>query len=153
MKPKDINHQNELRFYYLDSIKLDNILLYGNSVPAGPSSPVQDFLDMDLNLHDFLVKNPSDTFCVKAIGNSMINANINSGDVMIVDKAIKPQNNDIVLAMLDGEFTVKHIRINENQLYLMPANNNYQPITINAEMDFKIWGVVTYIIQKANSRI
>ena len=86
-------------------------MLYGDSVPAGPSSTVEDFLDMDLNLHDFLVKNPSDTFYVKAIGNSMIDANINSGDVMIVDKAIKPQNNDIVLAMLDGEFTVKHIRI------------------------------------------
>ena len=93
-------------------------MLYGDSVPAGPSSTVEDFLDMDLNLHDFWLK-IHQIHLVKAIGNSMIDANINSGDVMIVDKAIKPQNNDIVLAMLDGEFAVKHIRINENQLYLM----------------------------------
>lgn len=127
--------------------------MFGDAVPAGAPSPAQDYLDMDLNLHDFLVQNPADTFCVRAIGDSMIDANIQSGDVMVVDKALEPSNNDIVLAVLDGEFTVKHIRKSEGELYLMPANENYQPIKITEGVDFKVWGVVTFIIQKANTRI
>lgn len=127
--------------------------MFGDAVPAGAPSPAQDYLDMDLNLHDFLVQNPADTFCVRAIGDSMIDANIQSGDVMVVDKALEPSNNDIVLAVLDGDFTVKHIRKSEGELYLMPANENYQPIKITEGVDFKVWGVVTFIIQKANTRI
>ena len=150
MKPKLINTNDKLAFYALDNSKLDKIPMFGDAVPAGPSSPANNYLDMDLNLHDFLVQNPADTFCVRAIGDSMIDANIQSGDVMVVDKALEPKNNDIVLAVLDGEFTVKHIRINEGELYLMPANNNYQPLKITSEVDFKVWGVVTFVIQKAN---
>ena len=150
MKPKLINTNDKLAFYALDNSKLDNIPMFGDSVPAGPTSAAQDYLDLDLNLHDFLVQNPADTFCVRAIGDSMIDANIQSGDVMVVDKALEPRNNDIVLAVLDGEFTVKHIRISEGELYLMPANNNYQPLKITSEVDFKVWGVVTFVIKKAN---
>ena len=127
--------------------------MFGDAVPAGAASPAQDYLDMDLNLYGFLVQNPADTFCVRAIGNSMIDANIQSGDVMVVDKALNPSNNDIVLAVLDGDFTVKKIRKSEGELYLMPANENYQPIKITKDVDFKVWGVVTFIIQKANTRI
>tara|TARA_B110000467_G_C18262973_1_gene447452 strand:- start:433 stop:897 length:465 start_codon:yes stop_codon:yes gene_type:complete len=153
MKPKLINSNNKLAFYAMDDSKLSEIPMYGDAVPAGSPSPAQDYLDMDLNLHDFLVQNPADTFCVRAIGDSMIDANIQSGDVMVVDKALEPSNNDIVLAVLDGEFTVKHIRKSEGELYLMPANENYQPIKITEGVDFKVWGVVTFIIQKANTRI
>ena len=152
MKPKLIKSINKLAFYALDKSKLDDIPIFGDAVPAGPTSPIHDYLDMDLNLHDFLVQNPADTFCVRAIGDSMIDANIQSGDVMIVDKALEPKNNDIVLAILNGEFTVKHIRKSDGELYLMPANNNYQPLKITSEVDFKVWGVVTFIIQKANNR-
>lgn len=153
MKPKLINSNNKLAFYALDNSKLNEIPMFGDAVPAGAPSPAQDYLDMDLNLHDFLVQNPADTFCVRAIGDSMIDANIQSGDVMVVDKALEPSNNDIVLAVLDGDFTVKHIRKSEGELYLMPANENYQPIKITEGVDFKVWGVVTFIIQKANTRI
>ena len=152
MKPKLINSNKKLAFYALDNSKLDDIPIFGDAVPAGPTSPTNDYLDMDLNLHEFLVQNPADTFCVRAIGDSMIDANIQSGDVMVVDKALEPKNNDIVLAVFDGEFTVKHIRKSEGELYLMPANNNYQPLKVTSEVDFKVWGVVTFIIQKANTR-
>ena len=152
MKSKPINSKNKLDFYALDNSKLEDIPMFGDAVPAGPTSPTHDYLDVDLNLHDFLVQNPADTFCVRAIGDSMINANIKSGDVMVVDKALEPKNNDIVLAVLDGEFTVKHIRKSEGELYLMPANKNYQPLKITSEVDFKVWGVVTFVIQKANTR-
>ena len=79
----------------------------------------------------------------------MLGANIRSGDVMVVDRALDPINNSIVLAVLDGDFTVKRIRKNQNDLYLMPANENYQPLKITKEMDFQVWGVVTFIIHKA----
>ena len=108
-------------------------------------------LDMDLNLHDYLVKHPSATFCVKAIGDSMIDAGIKSSDVMVVDRALTPKNNDIILAIINGEFTVKRIKKNDNELYLMPANENYHPMKITKDMDFQVWGVVTFIIHKANA--
>ena len=104
---------------------------------------------MDLNLHEYLVQNPAATFCVRVVGDSMLGANIRSGDVMVVDRALDPINNSIVLAVLDGDFTVKRIRKNQNDLYLMPANENYQPLKITEEMDFQVWGVVTFIIHKA----
>ena len=113
-------------------------------------SPADDYLDMDLNLHDYLIKHPSATFCVKAIGDSMIDAGIKSSDVMVVDRALTPKNNDIILAVIDGEFTVKRIKKNNNELYLMPANENYRPVKITKDMDFQVWGVVTFIIHKAN---
>lgn len=138
-----------MAFYSIEEAHLDQVLLYADAVPAGPPSASSDCLDMDVNLHSYLVKHPEATFCVRAIGDSMIDANINSGDVMVVDRAIEPSNNTIVLAVLDGEFTVKRIKKSEGELYLMPANDSYQPMRITQEMDFKIWGVVTFVIHKA----
>ena len=81
----------------------------------------------------------------------MIDAGINNSDVMVVDRALTPKNNDIILAVINGEFTVKRIKKNEDELYLMPANDNYKPIKITEEMNFQVWGVVTFIIHKANA--
>ena len=78
----------------------------------------------------------------------MQNAGIFSGDVMVVDRALEPKNNTIVLAVLDGEFTVKRIQKKERQLFLNPENETFKPIQITEEMDFKVWGVVTHIIHK-----
>jgi DNA polymerase V len=79
----------------------------------------------------------------------MKDAGIQSGDIMIVDKSLEPQNRSIVLAVIDGEFTVKRVNVNDDALYLMPENSNFSPIKITEEMDFQVWGVVTYIIHKA----
>ena len=151
MKFKFLNTNKDLVFYSVEDVSLDNVPLYGDGVPAGFPSPADDYLDMDLNLHDYLVQHPSATFCVKAIGDSMVDAGIQNSDVMVVDRALTPKNNDIVLAVIDGEFTVKHIKKNNDELYLMPANENYRPIKITPEMNFQVWGVVTFIIHKANA--
>ena len=151
MKFKFLNTNKQLSFYTIEDSTLDNIPLYSDSVPAVFPSPADDYLDMDLNLHDYLVQHPSATFCVKAIGDSMIDAGINNSDVMVVDRALTPKNNDIILAVINGEFTVKRIKKNEDELYLMPANDNYKPIKITEEMNFQVWGVVTFIIHKANA--
>ena len=79
----------------------------------------------------------------------MKDAGIQSGDVMIVDRSLEPKNRSIVLAVIDGDFTVKRVNVNDNELYLMPENDTFTPIKITEEMDFQIWGVVTFIIHKA----
>lgn len=151
MKFKFLNTNDKLNFYTIEDSSLEGVPLYGDAVPAGFPSPADDYLDMDLNLHDYLVQHPSATFCVKAIGDSMVDAGIKSSDVMVVDRALTPKNNDIVLAVVNGEFTVKRIKKNEDELYLMPANENYRPMKITEDMDFQVWGVVTFIIHKANA--
>ena len=151
MKFKFLNTNNKLNFYTIEDFSLGDIPLYGDAVPAGFPSPADDYLDMDLNLHDYLVQHPSATFCVKAIGDSMVDAGIKSSDVMVIDRALTPKNNDIILAVIDGEFTVKRINKNDEELYLIPANENYRPVKITEDMDFQVWGVVTFIIHKANA--
>ena len=79
----------------------------------------------------------------------MKDAGIKSGDVMIVDRSLEPKNRSIVLAVINGEFTVKRVNVNEKELYLMPENDSFNPIKITEEMDFQVWGVVTFIIHKA----
>jgi len=146
-KLKNIHKGQHLSFYSLDSDVLD-IPFYQSNVPAGFPSPAEDFMDLDLNLQAYLVQHPSATFCVRVTGDSMQNAGIFSGDVMVVDRALEPKNNTIVLAVLDGEFTVKRIQKKGSQLFLKPENQTFKPIEITEEMDFKVWGVVTHIIHK-----
>ena len=148
MKIKPLKSGDKLEFYNLETYKLNTISLFEGSVPAGFPSPADDAMDLDLNLHDYLVRNPAQTFCVKAIGESMKDAGIQSGDVMLVDRVIEPENRSIVLAVIDSEFTVKRVNVSDKKLYLMPENENFTPIEITQEMDFKVWGVVTYVIHK-----
>ena len=146
-KLKNIYKNQDLSFYSLDNDVL-SIPFYESKVPAGFPSPAEDFMDLDLNLQEYLVQHPSATFCVRVTGDSMQNAGIFSGDVMVVDRALEPKNNTIVLAVLDGEFTVKRIQKKGRQLFLKPENEAFKPIQITEEMDFKVWGVVTHIIHK-----
>ena len=150
MKIKPLKCTDNLVFFAVDGvITSSSIPVFSDSVQAGFPSPAEDHMDMDLNLNDYLVKNPSATFCVKAIGESMKDAGIKSGDIMIVDKSLDPKNRSIVLAVINGEFTVKRVNMSDNTLYLMPENSSFSPIRITEEMDFQVWGVVTYIIHKA----
>ena len=125
-----------------------DIPFYQSNVSAGFPSPAEDFMELDLNLQEYLVQHPSATFCVKVTGDSMQNAGIFSGDVMVVDRALEPKNKTIVLAVLDGEFTVKRIHKKGDLLFLNPENDNFKPIEITQEIYFKVWGVVTHIIHK-----
>tara|TARA_B100000795_G_scaffold92343_1_gene67476 strand:- start:134 stop:586 length:453 start_codon:yes stop_codon:yes gene_type:complete len=149
MKLKHIKHTDVLDIYAVEESTLSNIPMFADSVQAGFPSLAEDYMDLDLNLQDHLIQNPSATFCVRANGESMKGAGIQSGDIMLVDKSLTPKNRSIVLAVIDGEFTVKRVNVNEKELYLMPENENFPPIKITEEMDFQVWGVVTYIIHKA----
>ena len=122
--------------------------IYSNKVTAGFPSPADDHIEGKLDLNTHLIKHPSATFCVRVTGESMRNAGIFSGDVMVIDRALEPKNNSIVLAVLNGEFTVKRICKKGSELYLKPENKHFQSIQINEEMDFQVWGVVTHVIHK-----
>ncbi|MEI6127641.1 MAG: translesion error-prone DNA polymerase V autoproteolytic subunit [Pseudomonadota bacterium] len=123
-------------------------VLYSAQVSAGFPSPAEDYIDKKLDLNEHLIKHPAATFFVKVEGNSMINAGIHSGDMLIVDRALEPADKKIVIAVLNGEMTVKRIRKIKDKLYLMPENDTYQPTEITEDSAFQIWGVVTNVIHK-----
>ena len=117
-------------------------------INAGFPSPADDHTDIELDLNEHLIKHPSATFYVYARGNSMINSGIYDGDLLIVDRSLSPRLKSVIIAVIDGEFTVKRITRINKKLYLLPDNDSYEPIKITSSMKFEVWGVVTYTIHK-----
>ena len=122
------------------------VTLYSNSVCAGFPSPASDYLEGEIDLNRYLIKNPPATFIVKSQGNCMLQAGIHSGDLLIVDKSIKPKNNSIVIASIDGDLTVKRIKVSGKRSLLTSGNKDYVNVKINNESDIFIWGIVTKVI-------
>ena len=122
--------------------------IYSETIQAGFPSPASDYIEQRLDLNDFLIKHPSATFFVKAKGDSMIDAGIHDGDILIVDKALEPKNNSIIIAVINSEFTVKRFRKIKDDYYLIPENINYKAIKLTEDMDFMVWGVVTNVIHE-----
>ncbi|MEC7886035.1 MAG: translesion error-prone DNA polymerase V autoproteolytic subunit [Pseudomonadota bacterium] len=120
--------------------------LYGSKVAAGFPSPADDFMDTQLDLNEYLIKNTAATFFVRVSGDSMLGAGIHDGDLLIVDRSLEPQIGKIVIAAVNSELTVKRYTQKDGQVYLSPENDNYQPIPINAEDGIHVWGVVTNVI-------
>lgn len=118
------------------------------SVPAGFPSPADDYMDKKLDLNEYLIQHPAATFFVRVKGESMIQAGIHSGDILIVNRAIEPEDGKVVIAAIDGELTVKRILKRDGKLYLAAENPDYNLIEVNPEQSFMIWGVVTYVIHK-----
>lgn len=117
-------------------------------IKAGFPSPAQDFMDLAIDLNKELVKHPASTFYGRVKGDSMIDAGIYDGDILIIDKSLDPKDGDMAVCYIDGEFTIKYIKIEKNAIDLIPANNNYKPVTVTPENEFQIWGIVTYSIKK-----
>ena len=115
-------------------------------VSAGFPSPAEDYLEGKLDLNSHLIKHPAATFFVRVTGDSMIDAGIHSGDLVIVDRALEPVDGNVVIAVINGELTVKRIRRIKDRLLLIPDNKNYEALEIDEEMAFEVWGVVTHVI-------
>ena len=120
--------------------------LYLSPVRAGFPSPADDYIEKQLDLNEHLIKHPAATFILKAIGNSMINAGIFPGDLLIVDRSIEATNNKIVVAVLNGEFTVKRLKKRQGKITLVADNPNFPPIEIIDNTDFEVWGVVAHVL-------
>lgn len=119
---------------------------YMVSVAAGFPSPGEDYVEGKIDLNRHLIKNPAATFLVRVVGNSMIEAGIHSGDTLLVDRSLSPSDQKIVIAVLNGELTVKRMHYEQKRLYLMPANPDYPAIAIDEGMELQVWGVVTNVI-------
>jgi DNA polymerase V len=129
-----------------DSVTIDNRPIYSAMVPAGFPSPADDHLEGSLNLHEFMVRRPAATFFCRASGDSMREAGIHDGDIMVVDRSIEPHGGDVVVATISGELTVKRLRHSDNGWLLAPANSAYPSILIDHSEGIQVWGVVTYAI-------
>ena len=116
--------------------------LYSCKISAGFPSPADDHLEKKLDLNNHLIKHPAATFFVRVNGDSMINAGINDNDILIVDRSLKPSHGKIVIAVVDGQMTVKRLHKRSGKLILMPENNHFKPIEITESMTVEIWGVV-----------
>jgi len=120
----------------------------GSRISAGFPSPADDFIENSLDLNLELIKNPAATFFVRVSGSSMKDAGIFDGDILIVDRSLRPANRKIVIAILNGELLVKRLCIRDDQYILMPENKNYSPIYLTNDSDLNIWGVVTNVIHR-----
>lgn len=146
MSALKLHSSSELDIY---SAQTDEILelpvLQG--ISAGFPSPAMDFIDLSIDLNRHLIKHPSATFYGRVKGESMREAGIGDGDLLIIDKSLNPEHGKIAVCFIDGEFTLKRIHIDNDGLWLMPANEMFKPIFVTAESDLRIWGVVTHVIK------
>ena len=122
------------------------IPLLTDSVSAGFPSPADDYTEENIDLNEHLICNPFSTFFLRVKGDSMINAGIKDKDLIIVDKSLTARPGNIIIAMIDGEFTIKRLSIKNNELYLKAENHNYPDFRFKNHIDVQIWGVVIYSI-------
>ena len=119
-----------------------------SGIHAGFPSPANDYMTQAIDLNRELVKHPEATFYGRVVGDSMIDAGVEEGDILVIDKSLDPKDGDMAVCFVDGEFTLKHLRFRDGRLVLVPANSKYPSIEIGEGVDFKMWGVVTYVIKK-----
>jgi DNA polymerase V len=116
--------------------------LYSSRIAAGFPSPADDHLDDTLDLNEHLVQHPAATFFVRVQGDSMTGAGIYPGDLLVIDRSLTPKSGAIVVAVVNGELTVKRLQIEGRHIWLMPENPAYPPLEIGEGMELVIWGVV-----------
>ena len=122
--------------------------LVEQGISAGFPSPADDFKEIRISLDKELVKNKEATFYARVSGNSMENAGLSDGDIIVIDRSLNPESNKIAVCFIEGDFTVKRIIKKGRELYLKPENKNYKKIIIKEEDQLMIWGIVTYVIKK-----
>tara|TARA_B110001454_G_scaffold173445_1_gene164706 strand:+ start:3265 stop:3669 length:405 start_codon:yes stop_codon:yes gene_type:complete len=122
------------------------LTFYKEGVECGFPSPARDFTEGSIDLNEELIHHPNSTFVVKARGHSMIDAGIHPGDLILVDRSLKPRHRSVIIAVLDGELSIKILSIQKKEVCLLSANKNYIDIHVSEEMDFIIWGVCTYVV-------
>jgi DNA polymerase V len=123
------------------------ITMSENRISAGFPSPAESYAECRLDLNEYLIPNPASTFFVRVEGESMSDYGINTGDLLIVDKSLPVFNGSIVIAALNGEFTVKSFYSRNGRIELYPGNKSYSMIEVTAEDDFEVWGIVIHCIK------
>jgi len=123
--------------------------LFAARVQAGFPSPADDHLERSIDLNEELIQHPAATFFVRVKGESMHDAGIQSGDILVVDRSLDPTDRKIVVAMIDGEFTVKRFRNQDGRIFLEAANEQFPKIEVSGDQELVVWGVVSFVIHPA----
>ncbi len=126
----------------------DGAVFFDTGISCGVPSPTNDVSQQRISLDKELIKNKETTFFARVSGQSMIGAGLDDNDLLVIDRSIAPTNNKIAVCFLDGEFTVKRIRVEQSGVWLQPENPDYQPIQVTQENNFIIWGIVTNVVKK-----
>lgn len=145
---KKLADSSVLEFYSANTNSSMELPLVDGGIAAGFPSPAQDYIDLRIDLNKELIDNPSSTFYARVKGTSMIDAGISDGDILVIDKSLEPHDGDTAVCFIDGEFTLKFIKIEPDAVFLVPANPKFSPIKVTEDNNFCIWGIVTYSIKK-----
>jgi len=144
-----ILHQSKyLTFFTPTETDNSGALFFNTGISAGFPSPAEDFKEQRLSLDKELIRNKEATFFARVSGQSMIGAGLDDNDLLVIDRSLEPVNNKIAVCFLDGEFTVKRLKVNAEGVFLQPENPNYPVIKITNDNNFVIWGIVTNVIKK-----
>ena len=147
MKISKLASSSVLDFFSANTESSLALPLAAGGIAAGFPSPAQDYIDLKIDLNKELINNPSNTFYARVKGSSMIDAGISDGDILVIDKSVEPQDGDTAVCFIDGEFTLKYIKIEPDVVWLVPANPKFKKIEVTEENNFCIWGIVTYSIK------
>ena len=121
--------------------------LAGEGVSAGFPSPADDFKETRISLDKVAVKNEAATFYARVAGQSMIGAGLDDGDLLVIDRSLEPQDGKIAVCLIDGDFTVKRLKVEKDCVWLMAENKRYKPILVTEENELMIWGIVTHVLK------
>lgn len=138
----------QLIFFKPIEEKTARVPMAHQGVSAGFPSPADDFKELRISIDQEVVKNESATFYARVAGESMQGAGLDDGDLLVIDRSKQPENNAIAVCFIDGEFTVKRLKIEAEAVFLMPENKKYKPIKITEDNELIIWGIVTYVVKK-----
>ena len=137
-----------LQFFTPKTSKSTGAIFIDIGISAGFPSPADDFTETRISLDEELITNKEATFFAKVNGQSMIGAGLDDKDLLVIDRSLEPENNRIAVCFLDGEFTVKRLKVSDGHVWLQPENPEYPSIKITEENDFVILGIVTSVIKK-----
>lgn len=147
MTPLKLHTGNFIDIFSADTDSELKLPFVNEGISAGFPSPALDFVDLSIDLNKHLIKHPSATFYGRVKGESLKNAGISDGDLLVIDRSLEPINGKIAVCFIDGEFTAKRIKKSKLELWLMPENDDYDPIKITEDNNFVVWGVVTHVIK------
>ena len=140
--------QKGIIFFKPNTENFQKIPLAQNGVSAGFPSPADDFKELRISIDQEVVKNEEATFYARVAGESMQGAGLDDGDLLVIDRSKEPQDNNIAVCFVDGEFTVKRLKVEADCIYLIPENKKYKPIRVTEDNELIIWGVVTFVVKK-----
>ena len=140
--------QKGIIFFKPNTENFQKIPLAQNGVSAGFPSPADDFKELRISIDREVVKNEEATFYARVAGESMQGAGLDDGDLLVIDRSKEPQDNNIAVCFVDGEFTVKRLKVEADCIYLIPENKKYKPIRVTEDNELIIWGVVTFVVKK-----